>query len=175
MPCPDDALLDRWLDQALAAPERDAVGAHLAACAPCAARRDARLAEERGWRAALALDAAELAQLARADPAAVWRSAAAPAQWWPALAVLGLVGAAVAWLVALPDLELMVGLANRVGLLGLALAWLLGQAWHLGAAALNALATPPLVNPTVLAAGIAAGLWLLMERPWASSLAQDPD
>jgi hypothetical protein len=81
----------------------------------------------------------------------------------------------VAWLVALPDLELMVGLANRVGLLGLALAWLLGQAWHLGAAALNALATPPLVNPTVLAAGIAAGLWLLMERPWASSLAQDPD
>src|SRR5689334_6680699 len=178
MRCPDDALLDGWLDRALAEPEREAVGAHLAACASCAARRDARLVEERGWRAALALDAAELAQLARADIAAVWRHAAPPARparWWPALAVLGLAGAAVAWLVAMPDLEPLVSRANRVGLLGLALAWLLGQAWHLGVAALNALAAPPLINPAVVAAGIAACLWLAVSRPWAPSLTRDPE
>lgn len=178
MQCPDDALLDRWLDGALAAPEHGAVGTHLAACAPCAARRGARLAEERGWRAALALDAAELAYLARADLAAAWRQAAPlprPARWWPALVVLSLVGAAMAWVVALPDLGLLVGQANRVGLLGLALAWLLGQAWHLGAAALNTLAAPPIANPTVLAAGIAACLWLVVSRPWAPSLARDSE
>jgi hypothetical protein len=175
MRCPDDALLDRWLDGALGAGEATALAAHVAACPACAARRDARLDEERGWRAALALDAAELAYLARADLAAAWRHVAAPARpayWWPTLVVLSLAGAYAAWLVALPALELVVRLANRLGLLGVALAWMLGQAWYMGAALLGALARPPLVDPALVAASLAAGLWLVISRPWAPALAR---
>jgi hypothetical protein len=175
MQCPDDALLDRWLDHALAGPEHDRLAAHVAACPACAARQGARLAEERAWRAVLRLDAAELAYLARADLAAAWRQAptpAGPAYWWPALVVLGVAGAYAAWLVALPVLELLAGLANRLGLAGLALAWLLGEAWYLGAAALDVLAAPPLANPTLVVTSVAACLWLVMSRPWAPALAR---
>jgi hypothetical protein len=175
MRCPDDALLDQWLDDALAAPEAAAVAVHLGACGPCAARRAARLAEERAWRAALALDPAELAYLARADLAAAWRQAVAPARptyWWPALVTLGVAGAYTAWLVAVPALGLALGLANRLGLVGLALAWALGQGWTLVAAALRALAAPPLVDPMFAAATLAAGLWLVISRPWEPALAR---
>lgn len=171
MPCPDDALLDRWLDGALGLDEGTPLAAHVAACPACSGRRDVRLAEERRWQAALALDATELAYLARADLAAIWRRAAAPARpadWWPALVVLSLAGAYAAWLVALPALALLIGLANRLGLVGMALAWLIGQAWYVGAAALDTLATPPLVDPSLVAASLAAGLWLVMSRPWGS-------
>jgi Putative zinc-finger len=175
MRCPDDALLDRWLDEALAASEATAVAAHLMGCAPCAAWRDARLAEERGWRAAMALDAFERAYLAHADLATAWRHALAPARpayWWPALVVLAVAGAYGAWLVALPALELLVGLANRLGLVGLALAWALGQAWHLAAAGLDLLAAPPLLDPALTAASVGAALWLMMSRPWEPALAR---
>ncbi|HLH23530.1 MAG TPA: zf-HC2 domain-containing protein [Chloroflexota bacterium] len=173
MRCPDDALLDRWLDEALAADEAAAVAAHAASCPACARRREARRAEERAWRAALALDGAELAFLARADLAGSWRAAhtsARPASWWPTLVVLGLAGAYAAWLVALPALELLVVLANRLGLAGLALAWLLAQAWYLGAALLAALAAPPLIDPPLVAAGLAAALVLVLSRPWQPTL-----
>src|SRR4051794_14082208 len=109
MLCVDDALLDRWLDGALPPSEAGALATHVAGCATCSARREVRLAEEHDWRAALALDATEQAYLARADLAAAWRVAAAPARpsrWWPALVVLGLVGACLTWLLALPSLEL---------------------------------------------------------------------
>ncbi len=175
MRCPDDALLDRWLDGALAVTETAALATHLAECRACAARRDARVAEKRGWRAALALDAAELAYLARADLAAAWRRAAEPvrpAYWWPALVVMSLAGAYAAWLVALPALELLVGLANRLGLVGMALVWLLGEGWRAGAAVLDMLATPPVIDPSVLAASLAACLWLVMSRPWAPARAR---
>jgi anti-sigma factor RsiW len=169
MRCPDDALLDRWLDGALSIDETAALAGHVAACPACAARQNARLAEERDWRAALALDAAELAHLARADLAAAWRQAPAlarPARWWPPLVVLCLAGAYAAWLVALPALEVLMALANRLGLVGVALAWLLGQAWYGGAAALDALATPPVVDPSLVVTSLAACLWLVMGRPW---------
>jgi hypothetical protein len=175
MRCPDDALLDQWLDDALAAPQAAAVAAHLDECGTCAARRGVRLLEERGWRAALALDTAELAYLVRADLAATWRQACAPprpAYWWPALVALGMAGAYATWLVALPALGLLLGLASRLGLVGLALAWLLGQAWNLTAAALKAFAAPPLVDPILAGATIAACLWLVMTRPWEPALAR---
>src|SRR5215211_7026779 len=100
MRCPDDALLDEWLDDALGAPEMSALAAHLGECPLCAARRDTRLGEEHGWRAALALDAAELAYLAHTDLSAAWRRGAAPARpayWWPALVALGVGGAYATW------------------------------------------------------------------------------
>lgn len=169
MRCPDDALLDQWLDDALAAPQAAAIAAHVDECGTCAARRGARLLEERGWRAALALDPAELAYLVRADLPAAWRQAVAPARpayWWPALVALAVVGACATWVVALPALGLLLGLASRLGLVGLTLAWLLEQAWTLTAAALQALAAPPLVNPTLAAAVVATCLWLVVSRPW---------
>ena len=175
MHCPDDALLDRWLDDELGPDERSAAATHMAACPACTARRNARLAGERGWRAALALNAAELAYLARADLAAAWRQAAVPtrpAYWWLALVVLSLAGAYATWLVTLAALELLVGLANRLGLVGLALAWLLGEAWYLAAAALDVLAAPPLLNPTLVAASVAACLWLVMSWPWRPAVAR---
>ena len=178
MQCPDDALLDRWLDDALAPPDEAlALGAHLAGCPRCTGRRDARLAEERQWRAALALDAAELAYLAWADLAAAWRARTAPARpahWWPALVVLGLAGGYAAWLVTLPALQAAVALAGRAGLLASGLAWLLTQAWYAGAAALQALSAPPLVNPTLFAAAVAACLWLIVSRPWESDAPVGP-
>src|SRR4051794_21039676 len=169
MRCPEDALLDRWLDGALSIDETAALALHVAGCSACVVRQDARLAEEQQWREVLALDAAELAALRHADLAAAWRHSGAatqPAHWWPALVVLSLAGAYAAWLVALPALELSLAAANRLGLLGVALAWLLGQAWYAGAAAIDTLAAPPLVDPSLVVATFAAGLWLVMSRPW---------
>src|SRR3954470_20090800 len=102
MRCPDDARLDAWLDGAPGtAPEAAEIAAHLTSCPACTARQAAREAEERQWRTALALDADELAFLARADLAGAWRAAhaaARPALWWPALVVLALAGAYATWL-----------------------------------------------------------------------------
>jgi anti-sigma factor RsiW len=175
MLCPDDAVLDLWLDGALAPAQGAPVAAHLATCPSCATRRDARLAEERRWQAVLALDAVELSYLARADLAAVWRKATVPvrpAYWWPALVLLGAAGAYAGWLVALPALEWLAGLASRFGLLGLALAWVISEAWYVSKAVLDALARPPLVNPALVAASLAAALWLGMSRPWGAALAR---
>src|SRR5688500_13405493 len=131
MRCPDDARLDLWLDDALGADaDAAAVTAHVAGCPACETRVAVRQVEERLWRAALALHPAELAHLATADLAAAWHAAvpaARPARWWPALVVLALAGTYAAWLAALPMLELVVGLANRAGLLGMGVVWALGQ------------------------------------------------
>jgi hypothetical protein len=171
MRCSDDARLDLWLDGALDAAEAAELAAHLATCADCAARRVARDAEERHWRAALAVDADDLAFLARADLAGAWRAAhaaARPALWWPALVVLALAGAYAAWLVVLPAVEMLVGLANRVGLVGLGAFWALGRLGQAAAALAAALAAPPLVSPAVWLAAGAVALWLYLARPWAT-------
>lgn len=176
MHCPDDALLDRWLDEALTSPEAAALSSHVAACPACAARWATRLAEEQRWHAAVALDTAELDYLRRADLAAAWRQAAAaarPALWWPALTLLALAGAATAWLLALPNFELLIEVANRLGVLGLALAWAWAQAWRLGVAALDVLVAPPIVNPAAAVAMVATALWLLICRPWTFPAVQN--
>jgi hypothetical protein len=172
MTCPDDARLDLWLDGALAGPaEAAAVGAHVAGCPACTARRVARLAEEQLWRAALALDARELAYLATADLAAAWRAGIVPAppntpaRWWPALVLLGLFGAYAAWLLAVPILGEGAALAHRLGLTGLGLGWLMGRLWDLAAAIAAVAASPALANATLWLAGAAVLLWLLMARP----------
>ena len=171
MTCPDDARLDLWLDDTLDAPgEAAAVAAHVASCPACTARRAARLAEERLWQAALALDAGELTHLARANLMAAWREAAVPAQaalWWPALVLLGVVGTWLAWLLALPMVEAVALLANRLGLVGLGLGWALGRLWDVAMAAGAAATHPALANPTLLLAAAGVLLWSFLARPWA--------
>jgi hypothetical protein len=169
MRCPDDARLDLWLDDALAAADAGALAAHVADCAACATRHAARQTEEAGWRAALALDAAELAYLAGANLTA-WRAAMVPARsarWWPALVLLTLAGAYAAWVAALPTLGLLVGVVNRVGLLGWGAIWALGQVAQALAAAARTAAEAPVGHPATLMAGAACLLWLALARPWA--------
>ena len=176
MRCPDDARLDLWLDGALGADaDAAAVAAHVAGCPACETRVAVRQVEERLWRAALALHPAELAHLATADLAAAWHAAvpaARPARWWPALVVLALAGTYAAWLAALPTLELVVGLANRAGLLGMGVVWALGQTARVLATVATALAEPPLGNPALVLAGAAGMLWLMLARPWALQSAE---
>ncbi len=170
MTCPDDARLDYWLDEALAEAEAAAIAAHVADCPRCAVRRLTRLTEERLWQAALALDGAELAYLARANLAAAWRTAAAPAvaqgaplaHWLAALAVFGGVAAYGAWSTALPAVGEGAGWLSRLGLVGIGLSWLLGQLWDAGSAI--DLLVPG--DPTLLLAAASFALWLFVARPW---------
>jgi anti-sigma factor RsiW len=174
MTCPDDARLDYWLDDALPESEAAALAAHVADCGPCATRRLARQAEDRYWQAALALDGAELAHLARANLAAAWRTAAepaalaaAPATWWPALVLLGAVAAWAAWVMALPLLGEGSGWLSRLGVAGIALGWLLGRGWEVAGAVGSTTERLLLDEMTLLLAAASFAFWLLVARPWA--------
>ena len=171
MTCPDHTRLDYWLDEALTEAEAAAIAAHVADCPACAAHRLTRLAEDRLWQAAMALDGAELAYLARANLAAAWRSAAVPvaahgaplAHWLAALVIVGAVAAYGAWATAMPVVGEGTGWLSRLGLVGIGLSWLLGQLW--GAVAAVDLLAPE--DPTLLLAAASFGLWLYVARPWA--------
>jgi len=173
MTCPDATRLDLWLDDALPSAEASVLTAHVDGCATCAARQRARRAEDATWQAALALDAAELAHLARADLSARWRaSTAAPvagsARWWPALLLLALAGTYLGWWLASAEIVPIVDLANRLGLVGLVLAWVLAQVWQAAAGAAEAVAQVPASDMTVLLASLAVVLWLGVAKVWAS-------
>jgi hypothetical protein len=173
MTCPDDERLDYWLDEALPTPEAAALAAHVADCSPCADRHLARLTEDRSWRAALALDGADLAYLARANLAAAWLRGPLPAarpataSWWPALVLLGAVAAYGAWATAMPLLGEGTGWLSRLGVLGIFLAWLVSSLLA-GATALGeALDNPLLGDPTAALAAASFALWVFVTRPWA--------
>jgi hypothetical protein len=173
MICPDDARLDLWLDGALAPADERTVAAHVAGCATCAGRRATRVAEEALWRAALALDASELAALAGADLTA-WRRAAAPARsarWWPALLLLGAAATYAAWLLAAPALEAAAELAGRLGLVGMGLGWALARLWDAAAALVAAAAHVSASNTLLWAAAAALALWLFVAQPWSAARA----
>ncbi len=171
MTCPDDARLDYWLDDELTEAEATTIAAHVAGCPRCVARRLTRLAEDRLWETALALDGAELAFLARANLAAAWRRTAVPvaaqsaslAQWLAALVLVGAVAAYGAWITVMPVVGEGTGWLNRLGLVGIGLSWLLGKLW--GAA--TTIDLPGLDDPTLFLAAASFGLWLFVARPWA--------
>src|SRR3954447_1069688 len=172
MTCPDDERLDHWLDDALPPPEATVLAAHVAECPPCATRHLARLAEERLWQAALALDSADLTYLARANLAAAWQRGLLPAAepaaaWWPALVLLAAVAAYGAWATAMPLLGEGTGWLSRLGVLGIGVAWLLGRLWEGATALAEALDNPLLADPTIALAAASFALWAFVARPWA--------
>jgi hypothetical protein len=167
MICPDDSHLDHWIDDAR-------VASHVADCPPCATRHLMRQTEERFWQAALGLDGAELAHLARANLVGPWLSGthpalqpSGPALWWPALVLLGALAAWAAWVTAMPWVGEGTGWLGRLGVVGIGLSWLAGRLWD-GASALgSALESAALGDPTLLLAAVSFGLWLYVARPWA--------
>jgi hypothetical protein len=168
MTCPGELQLDLWLDHALAVEPAAEIAAHLTHCSACSFRRRSREAEEHTWRAALALQASELAPLWQAQLASAWqtgRLAHGPARWWPALVLVSLVGSYLAWQLALPALAASTAVANRLGLTGVGIAWGLGRLWDAAMAATAALA-PVGSSSLAYVAATCLGLWLLAAQPW---------
>ena len=114
MACPDELTLDLWLADALPSDEAGAVAAHANTCATCTAANRAAHALDGELHAALALDVEELAYLRNLQLAATWdTSATAAALSWGWIALVGVVGGFVAWLVAAPMFDRSMTAAAR--------------------------------------------------------------
>jgi hypothetical protein len=79
-----------------------------------------------------------------------------------------LVGSVLAWQFALPALGTAAGLANRLGLVSIALGWTLAWLWNATVAVSVALARAPTSSLTIYVTACCVALWLLVARPWAS-------
>jgi hypothetical protein len=117
MSCPDELTLDLWLAEALPAGEAATVAAHVRTCAACAAAAQAARSGQAGLRAALALDAGEVAYLSGLELSARWRtSPASAAPWWGWIALACVVGGYAAWWAVAPVLSPVVPVAAQVAL-----------------------------------------------------------
>jgi uncharacterized membrane protein (DUF485 family) len=116
MACPDELTLDLWLADALPAAEAASVAAHVDTCVTCAAAIYAARALDSQLHAALALDAEDLAYLARQELSSTWRSSSAQAPLWAWIALFGVVAGCAAWFVAAPLFGSAVALGVQVGL-----------------------------------------------------------
>jgi hypothetical protein len=145
MACPDELTLDLWLADALPSAEAAAVAAHVRSCATCEAARLSAQVLDRELHTALALDADELAHLSQLELAATWRtsraSAGIPVGW---IALAGVVGGFVAWLVAGPMFSSAAAIAAQVGLVSVLLNAALGLVFGLGQALLEVIRHPAL-------------------------------
>jgi anti-sigma factor RsiW len=116
MSCPDELTLDLWSAQALPPDEASAVAAHVASCANCRAQQARSQSDRASLHAALELDQDERAYLATLDLAAAWRTRTATDARWGWLALIGVLGAFVAWTIAGRPFGELLGMANQVGL-----------------------------------------------------------
>ena len=89
MACPDELTLDLWLANALPSDEAAAVATHVHTCATCAAAERAAHTLDAELHAALALDAEDLAYLARQQLSSTWRTSSAHAPLWAWIALFG--------------------------------------------------------------------------------------
>jgi anti-sigma factor RsiW len=162
MACPDELTLDLWLAGALPPDEAAAVAEHVRGCATCAAVGRSAQALGAELRAALALDADEHAFLSDLALASPWRaSPAAAALPWGWLALAGVVGGYLAWLVAAPALGAAAATALQV-VLGTAPLYLaLGSAFDLGWGLLDLIRHPALglSQPSLALLALALLLW----------------
>ena len=165
MACPDELTLDLWLADALPPDEAAAVATHVHACAACAAAAQTAGALETEFHAALALDADELAYLAGLELASPWRtSPAVAALSWGWIALVGVIGGYLAWLMAAPMLGSVVATVAPVGLGTVPLHLALDLVFSLGQALLDLIRHPALGLTQPLLALLALAL-LVWPRP----------
>jgi hypothetical protein len=144
MPCPDELTLELWLGGALPPEEAAAVAAHVRACAACAVAEQAARARDAGLRAALALDADELAYLSTLDLAAPWRAEPAATPAWGGVVLAGVAVAYLTWLAAAPLFGPLVLTVAEVGLGVAPLPFALGLLFDLGQTLLELARNPAL-------------------------------
>jgi anti-sigma factor RsiW len=137
MACPDELTLDLWLAGALPPGEAAAVASHARGCAACAAAERTAGALGTALHVALALDADERAYLSALDLGSHWRASPAAAPSWGWIALAGVVGGYVAWLVAATLVGPTVAAAARVVLGAAPLHLPLGLMLGLGQALLD--------------------------------------
>jgi anti-sigma factor RsiW len=172
MACPDELTLDLWLAGALPSDEAAAVARHAQTCATCATAERTARAVGAELHAAFALDAEELAYLSGLDLASRWRTRpAAPALSWGWIALAGVVGGYLAWLVAAPMLGSVLATAAQVGLGTVPLHLALDLVLSLGQAVLGLIRHPALglSQPLLALLALALLVWPRQSIPQRSS------
>ena len=132
MRCPDELTLDLWQADALPSEEAAAIAEHVRTCVTCAAVVQGARALGGELRAALALDADEMAYLSRLELASPWRAGPVAAPSWGWIALVGVVGGYLAWLVGGPTFGPLAAEAARIGLGTLPLHIAIGFLFDLG-------------------------------------------